>query len=86
MQNEYNAYVTYDDARYPTLVIQTDNQSVGYSLDPSTLQVQQRVCICAAHTSSECLCGAWDAKPNDYWRSEEFHAGFDGDDSPTDDE
>jgi hypothetical protein len=52
-------FLSYEDPRYPTLVIQGDNYGVGYNLDPQTGELR-RICICAAHSSSECVCGAWD--------------------------
>jgi hypothetical protein len=52
-------YLSADDARYPKLVLQGDFGSVGYSLDTRT-GVLRRICLCAAHSSSECMCGAWD--------------------------
>jgi hypothetical protein len=53
-------YLSYEDERYPTLVLQSDVfGSVGYNLDLSTGELR-RVCICAAHSENECVCGAWD--------------------------
>lgn len=56
---DYNAYVTYDDPRYPTVVIRVGERTAGYSLNTSTMELT-RVCICFAHSSTECGCGAWD--------------------------
>ena len=52
-------YLSAEDERYPTLVLQGDFGSVGYSLDKSTGELS-RVCLCFAHSSNECACGAWD--------------------------
>ena len=52
-------YLTAEDERYPTLVIQGDFGVRGYDLDVSTGELQ-RVCVCAARSSHECCCGAWD--------------------------
>ena len=55
-----NIYLSYEDERYPTLVIQSDEfGSVGYSLNRTNGELN-RVCICNAYSSSECMCGAWD--------------------------
>jgi len=56
---ELTCYIAGEDPRYPILVIRNENHSVGYSLDRYTLTLR-RICICAAHSSSECCCGAWD--------------------------
>lgn len=48
-----------EDARYPTLLVSGDFGNVGYALDLNTGELR-RVCICAAHCSSECCCGAWE--------------------------
>ena len=51
-------YLSYEDERYPTLVLQSDTfGSIGYSLDLSTGELS-RVCVCAARSSNECICGA----------------------------
>ena len=53
-------YLSYEDARYPDLILQSDKfGSVGYSLNLDSGDLT-RVCICAAHHSIECCCGAWD--------------------------
>lgn len=53
-------YLTYEDERYPFLVLQSEEfGSVGYFLNLSTGELS-RACICAAHSSNECICGAWD--------------------------
>ena len=58
------AYLSYEDERYPTLVLQSDVFGyVGYNLDLSTGELR-RVCICAAHSENECVCGAWDGQKN----------------------
>ena len=54
-------YLSAEDERYPTLVLQGDDFGVvGYSLNKSTGDLR-RVCICSAHSEAECCCGAWDA-------------------------
>jgi hypothetical protein len=57
--------ITYDltaeDERYPILVLQGAFGSVGYSLNTDTGELR-RICLCAAHSSSECVCGAWDVE------------------------
>ena len=52
-------YLSAGDPRYPTLVIQGDDYSVGYSLNKDTGELR-RICLCAAHSANECCCGAWD--------------------------
>lgn len=54
-------YITAEDERYPTLVLQGDFGSVGYDLDKDTGELT-RICICYAHNSNECTCWAWDQK------------------------
>lgn len=57
-----NIYLSYEDDRYPTLVIQSDEfGSVGYDLNTSNGELN-RVCICHAYSNIECICGAWDEK------------------------
>ena len=51
-------YLSYEDPRYPTLVIQGDFASKGYDLDLSTGTLT-RICICHAYSATECCCGAW---------------------------
>lgn len=51
-------YLTAEDERYPTLVLQGEFGSVGYSLNKCTGELE-RVCICFAHSSTECCCWAW---------------------------
>jgi hypothetical protein len=51
-------YLTAEDERYPTLVLQGDFGSTGYALDLDTGELR-RICLCAAHGPSECCCGAW---------------------------
>ena len=52
--------LVYEDPRYPTLVIEGNNFApLGYSLDLDTGRLS-RVCICHAHESTQCICGAWD--------------------------
>ena len=61
MTNEYgiNYYWTAEDERYPTLVIRGEQGNVGYDLNRTTGKLS-RVCICVAHSTNECVCGAWD--------------------------
>lgn len=59
-----NINLVYEDPRYPLLVLEGDNfNTVGYSLDLSSGKLE-RVCICHAHGSHECICGAWDERTN----------------------
>lgn len=51
--------IMYEDPRYPTLIIKGKNWIKGFALDKDTGNIR-RICICYAHSSSECLCGAWD--------------------------
>lgn len=54
-----SVYLSYEDARYPTLILQgTGFDTIGYDLDMSSGELK-RVCICAAHSENECVCGAW---------------------------
>ena len=48
-----------EDARYPTLLLSGDFGNVGYALNMNTGELR-RICICAARSSSECCCGAWE--------------------------
>ncbi len=57
--NEMNVYLTGEDPRYQTLVLQGSFGSRGWSVDQHTGELS-RVCICCAYDSSECCCGAWD--------------------------
>ena len=51
--------LVYEDPRYPTLVLESDNfNPLGYSLDLLSGKLE-RVCICHAHSDNECICGAW---------------------------
>lgn len=52
-------FLTYEDVRYPLLIVQGKFGNVGYSLDLETGELR-RVCICAARSNNECVCGAWD--------------------------
>ena len=56
-----NVYVHYNeyDLNYeqPTLVIQSGFGTVGYTIDPETLDIDEQVCICGAHCDDECICG-----------------------------
>lgn len=58
-QQQVQSYITSEDPRYPTLVLQGPNWSHGYSVDVET-GVLTRICICHAYNSNECCCGAWD--------------------------
>ena len=49
-----------EDTRYPMVVITGPFGTVGYTLSLRDGSLD-RVCICHAYNSSECLCGAWDA-------------------------
>jgi len=61
-------YLSYEDKRYPTLVIQSETfGSVGYSLDLNNGKLE-RICLCFAHCASSCTCGAWDDfEEDDEW-------------------
>jgi hypothetical protein len=51
----------YEDARYPTLILTSEEfGTVGYELNLSSGKLE-RVCICFAKETSECVCGAWSA-------------------------
>jgi hypothetical protein len=52
-------YLTADDERYPTLVLKGDFGIVGYDLNKETGEIK-RICVCAAYSSNECCCGAFD--------------------------
>ena len=53
-------YLSAEDSRYPTLVLEGPSfGAVGYSLNKLTGELR-RVCLCHAHSNSECVCGAWD--------------------------
>ena len=55
-----HVYLSYEDERYPTLVLQSDEfGTVGYNLNLNTGELN-RVCICAARSGTECVCGAWE--------------------------
>jgi hypothetical protein len=58
-----NAYIHYHEYDYacarPILVMQQAGHSVGYSVDPDTLEVIDRVCICEAWNENECVCGGY---------------------------
>ena len=65
---EINLYLSYEDPRYPTLVIKGVGSVgvVGYSLNIDTGDLQ-RVCLCDARCPSECACGYLDLEDeNDY--------------------
>lgn len=48
-----------EDPRYPLLVLEGAFGIRGYSLNIHTGDLH-RVCVCAAHSAGECVCGAWD--------------------------
>lgn len=48
-----------DDERYPTLVLEGPFGKIGYSLNKESGELD-RICICFAHSSSECMCGGFD--------------------------
>lgn len=56
---EYTAYLSYHEydinKEHPTLVIQGDMTSYGYSVNLLTGDVDM-VCLCAATNDSECIC------------------------------
>jgi hypothetical protein len=60
-QSEVDAYITSEDVRYPTLVIKGTDWINGYAVNKDTGELR-RICICAAHSSTECMCGAWDGE------------------------
>lgn len=59
MDDDLECYITSEDPRYPTLVIQGGFGSVGYALDKETGDLI-RICICYAYSANECVCGAWE--------------------------
>ena len=54
-----NIFLSYEDPRYPLLIIQGEDYSLGYSLNVNDGTLS-RVCICSARESFECGCGAWE--------------------------
>jgi hypothetical protein len=60
-KNDYDItyYLTAEDERYPTFVLEGEFGIVGYSLNRDTGELR-RVCLCHAHDVNECLCGAWE--------------------------
>lgn len=54
---DLKCYFTWEDERYPTLVVIEDGETFGFSYNSQTKEFE-RVCICAAHISNECICGA----------------------------
>lgn len=56
---EYTAYLSYHEydinKEHPTLVVQGDMSSYGYSVNLLTGEVDM-VCLCAAINGSECIC------------------------------
>lgn len=59
-----SAYIVGEDPSYPTLVLQGEFGSIGYSVCPRTGDLS-RVCICAARSEHECCCG-YDLYHNNY--------------------
>jgi len=58
------SWLSYEDPRYPILVLRSDEfGTIGYNLDIHSGGLT-RVCICAAHSINECVCGAWDDSQN----------------------
>lgn len=54
---DLKCYFTWEDERYPTLVVIEDGETFWFSYNRQTKEFE-RVFICAAHTSNECICGA----------------------------
>lgn len=52
---ETDIYLSYEDSRYPTLVVAGIPYITGFALDPTTGSLRQ-VCVCAASGDSECIC------------------------------
>lgn len=53
-------WISYDDPRYPTLVLSSENfGTIGYDLNLNSGELS-RICLCHAHSVNECVCGAWD--------------------------
>lgn len=53
----YIHYGEYDYAKqYPTLIVQGENMSSGYEIDPDTGEIIKQVCICFARDEWECCC------------------------------
>jgi len=60
MSNCYLHYNEYDfDKQFPTLIIQTERDSIGYDVNLETGEVT-RTCICEARSSNECCCGGFE--------------------------
>jgi len=62
--SKIEAYMT--DERYPILVIKNANFIRGYHVNSDTGELTQ-VCVCAAHSNTECICGAWDISDDVYF-------------------
>ena len=60
------AWLSYENPKYPTLVLRSDKFGVvGYDLNPETGDLE-RCCICSAWNETECICGAWDISNADF--------------------
>lgn len=51
--------VDFEDDRYPMLVLSGEHFTTGYYIDTDNGDLH-RTCICFAHSSHECIYGAWD--------------------------
>lgn len=52
----YTVTVSWEDPRYPTMVVTAPDGSItGWSMTDMS-----RVCVCVAWEDSECCCGVWD--------------------------
>jgi hypothetical protein len=57
--SEIKTDIICEDKRYPILILESESFGVvGYAVDISSGKLD-RVCICAAHNTAECVCGAW---------------------------
>jgi hypothetical protein len=57
----YEATFVVEDPRYPMMVLKINGQPIGgYYLNLDTLNFDNRVCVCNARETSECICGVWD--------------------------
>lgn len=54
-----SARVLFEDARYPTLVVEGPFGTRGYDVDRETGDLRS-VCICHAYYPGECVCGYYD--------------------------
>lgn len=58
MEDEIGSRIVVEDGQYPLLVIHGPFGHAGYWIDKATGDLR-RVCICAAHCPSDCICGGW---------------------------